>query len=361
MKDHRSVTFGIVTILIVCSLVVGTDILLGMVGVNRDYRLATPDRLHRKDRHLLFIERPGLDIQVPIMPNIVSDTDKREPLYYWHVKTNKWGMNDKDFTEAKPDNVKRIICLGDSCTFGWGVKRDQAYFSILQREIDQLGITTPVEVINAGHTGFSSFQGLKLMEHYIRNWDPDIVTINFGANDHLIQGAHQADKNAYLANQGPLQRLHSILEASNWFILCSRTKNKFLPAHNSMQKHKGVSVNRVSIEDFRKNLLDMISICRQIDAIPVLLTQPYTRQKLKEDPYYLSMLEISARHSVMIVDCAQTFRTYNWTSSNLQFSSNSLFIDGIHPTPEGHQLIARMIVDALKPLLLENAKSDHVC
>jgi len=351
MKNRRPSIFILVMIIFGCGLVILTDMLLGAVGINREYRLTNPDRMHRKDRHLLFIERSYLDLQVPIMPTIVFDQDKREPLYYWHVKTNKWGMNEDDFAEEKPDHVRRIICLGDSCTFGWGVSREQGYVRLLHQELARSSLPVPVEVLNAGHTGFTSFQGRVLMERYIRFWQPDFVTFCFGANDHLIHGAAQTDKEAYHKNQTFQYRALSFLEKSNWFLLMARSIRKISSAKTQTVSKHSEHINRVAVQDFAENLLAMVSVCRQIRAVPIFLTQPYFQQQPGDDVYYQTMLARAARESVVLVDCAQQFHRLKQEWGLSLMMPNRLYIDGIHPQAEGHHIVAGMTAEALKPLL----------
>jgi len=43
------------------------------------------------------------------------------------VKTNSLGLRAKEFNKEKLKSTIRIICLGASPTFGWGVNQEQAY------------------------------------------------------------------------------------------------------------------------------------------------------------------------------------------------------------------------------------------
>jgi len=60
------------------------------------------------------------------------------------VSTNQYGMRGPDF-ELEPSGT-RILCLGDSVTFGWGVTYEQSYPALLAQKLG-------VEVINAGVPG----------------------------------------------------------------------------------------------------------------------------------------------------------------------------------------------------------------
>ncbi|MDP8254384.1 MAG: tetratricopeptide repeat protein, partial [Candidatus Alcyoniella australis] len=75
----------------------------------------------------------------------------------------------------------RIVTLGASPTFGYGVEADQAYPSMareLLRESHQ-----GLDVVNAGQIGYSSFQGIRLFEKYCATWSPALVTVSYMVND----------------------------------------------------------------------------------------------------------------------------------------------------------------------------------
>ena len=44
------------------------------------------------------------------------------------VQINRWGLRERDeeaFGPAKPAGQQRILCIGDSFTFGWGIPAEQ--------------------------------------------------------------------------------------------------------------------------------------------------------------------------------------------------------------------------------------------
>ena len=75
-----------------------------------------------------------------------------------------------------------LVCFGDSLTAGYGATvpgmddREHAYPAYLRRRLK-----TPV--INAGVSGDTTFEALERIERDVLPWDPDMVIIEFGAND----------------------------------------------------------------------------------------------------------------------------------------------------------------------------------
>lgn len=50
----------------------------------------------------------------------------------WEISLNSEGFRDVEIRKQKPSSVFRIICLGDSWTFGWNVGSTQSYPRQLQ-------------------------------------------------------------------------------------------------------------------------------------------------------------------------------------------------------------------------------------
>ncbi len=95
--------------------------------------------------------------------------------------TDANGLRAPLHAEKKPDGVFRVMTLGCSTTFGWGVDDEQAYPARLETILAESG--HPVEVINAGQPGHSSFQGLWLWDRALAAYQPDIVVFGYVVQD----------------------------------------------------------------------------------------------------------------------------------------------------------------------------------
>ena len=115
------------------------------------------------------------------------------PLLYWRLKPNQncytkinrqpvhinaHGTRGAEFGDAKPANTIRIISLGDSRTFGWGLSEAETYSALLQRHLqEKLGPARRVEVINAGVNAWSFPQMAVFFREYALRWQPDLVVL----------------------------------------------------------------------------------------------------------------------------------------------------------------------------------------
>lgn len=90
---------------------------------------------------------------------------------------------------ARPPDRQRIICLGDSRTFGiWldlgRFRYDNAYPAPLEELLRAGG--AQVEVLNAGVVGYTSAHGLRLFATSLAELRPDILVVALGFNDHAL-------------------------------------------------------------------------------------------------------------------------------------------------------------------------------
>ena len=128
------------------------------------------------------------------------------------VSTDANGLRAPVHAEQKPDGVYRILALGCSTTFGWGVEDDETYPARLETHLRAAG-HPKVEVQNGGQPGYSSFQGLWLWDKVLARYQPDLVLFGYIVQDSrrvaysdLSQAVLQ--KNADFLKQNLLYRLH---------------------------------------------------------------------------------------------------------------------------------------------------------
>lgn len=95
---------------------------------------------------------------------------------------NSQGLRDREIALAKPAGTKRILMLGDSIIFGWGVGQDETL--PVQLERDLAGTTgDPVEVINAGVGNYNTAMEVAYFLAHGIAYTPDIVILNYFIND----------------------------------------------------------------------------------------------------------------------------------------------------------------------------------
>jgi lysophospholipase L1-like esterase len=195
-------------------------------------------------------------------------------------------------------------------------------------------------VINAGVYGYTSFQGVRRLRECL-TYEPDLVLVSFGANDaHLVGGTDAAYARRLTQRRAMLRLLN--LSRLGQLVLAALDKVDARMRHTEPTR-------RVEIEEYRANLGEMVRLCRERGARPVLLTRPF--QGHTHDPeswksmgpdYNQVTREVGAKLDVPVIDVFKEFK-----------KRRHLFEDESHFTVAGHWEAARFIYQELLPVLGE--------
>ncbi len=98
------------------------------------------------------------------------------------VQLNEHGLRDEKIPYEKPLNERRILVLGDSVTFGWGVGQGETFSDIIEPLLyEETGIRW--QVINAGVNGYNSEQEATFLRIEGMRYTPDVVVLVYVTND----------------------------------------------------------------------------------------------------------------------------------------------------------------------------------
>ena len=130
----------------------------------------------------------------------------------FRVSTDANGLRAPVHAEQKPDGVYRILALGCSTTFGWGVEDAETYPARLEAHLREAG-HAKVEVVNGGQPGYTSFQGLWLWDKVLARYQPDLVLFGYVVQDsrqvaYTDRSQAILQKNGDFLKQNLLYRLH---------------------------------------------------------------------------------------------------------------------------------------------------------
>lgn len=96
-------------------------------------------------------------------------------------QANSDGFRDREYTLIKTPGTKRIIFLGDSIVYGYGVERKDAIPEQLERAYNQAG--KKVEVLNFGVAGYDTEQEVEFLKTKGLKYKPDTVVLGYTLND----------------------------------------------------------------------------------------------------------------------------------------------------------------------------------
>ncbi|MCU0722023.1 MAG: GDSL-type esterase/lipase family protein [Planctomycetes bacterium] len=216
--------------------------------------------IYEDDRRLLWRIRPGLDLEIRdfLLPRELRE---RPP---FRIRTDAGGRRGPHPGSA-PGRT-RVLCLGGSNTFGWGLNEGESFPERLEAFLDA-GKSGGFAVANHAQPGYSSRQGLAQWEGEGRAWRPAWVVLEFGFNDGVR--APLADESAMARRRGPtgfllhgLSRLRTV-RLARWAGLRARSR--------ASPPDPAALAPRVPPEAYRANVAALVRSCREAGATPILL------------------------------------------------------------------------------------------
>ena len=186
--------------------------------------------------------------------------------------TNALGFRGNTFLKDKKTNAVRIAFLGDSFTFGEGVKDKDIFSRKIEDYLNETRSDKIYECMNFGVGGYNTSQSLFLLKNLVVDFKPDIVVLGYTLNDIEPKLFHYDNdsksvkrwpREAYvpelLPNQTPpdtaLYRLR--IARLLWQLVNNRDlSNKTIDYYTTLYKQKNLW------EANEKSLLEFIEVCK---------------------------------------------------------------------------------------------------
>ena len=96
------------------------------------------------------------------------------------MQVNSLGLRGPAIQREKPPGTRRLLGLGDSFTFGVGVREADTFLRRLEVHLKD---HAPCQVLNAGTQGYNTRDEQLYLEHHWLEFSPDAVLIIFYLND----------------------------------------------------------------------------------------------------------------------------------------------------------------------------------
>jgi lysophospholipase L1-like esterase len=275
------------------------------------------------------------------------------------VRTNSLGLRDREYETPKPNDTFRVLCLGDSCTWGLGVEPEETFHERLEAELNaQSGPTHGYEVINGGLIGYTITQCLEAYRSRWNELSPDLVILYTGRNDvfrwcaytdrQIIDGDVPAEDDSLLGRTLGWSHFFQILRT----VIESYTVRSTSPTASA--------VPRVSAEEYRQSLIELADSCERDGAELIVLSPPIR----KEPPHRAFVLDEIAQRRRILEDTTRAndiaLLTIDAMTERSANPTHQLFLDECHPNQQGHALIADRLLQFLhdrKPWLFRQAAS----
>ena len=285
------------------------------------------------------------------------------------VEVNSLGMRGPEpLAPEAGGRVVRVVGLGDSHTFGWGVANDETYLAQLRRALGAVAAPgVKIETLNFGVPGYNSVMEVESFIQQGLALKPDAVTIQYCLNDCLLPNF--LTTRDYLTNfrksylYGLLRGRAgggSQLIASQYDIIdMAGQPLEMDPAQAPPQYRQLVGWQRLA-EAYKR----LKAECDRIGA-PLFVLSPtempwesfkWGQAHPTRDPHYDKIRALCAELKIPFIETfgdvydfvqAHGFRAYDMM----------VFEDG-HPNPMKHAIFAQRLLGALAPGLAKSGAID---
>ena len=99
------------------------------------------------------------------------------------LTTSSAGFRDREYMPDKPAEVHRILGMGDSVMFGWGVADGEDYLSLVEDRLAQEQPEEQWQVINMAVPGYNAVMEVEALREKGLAYRPDLVVVGFCGND----------------------------------------------------------------------------------------------------------------------------------------------------------------------------------
>jgi len=345
MTRRRKILYALVAILLPLLLVEG---ILRLVGFSYEERVVSLDfvgitNTDRETRRNLHLD-PDLFWSIAPHANLsMSNGGVFE-------RANALGLRGYEVDRTKPDGVRRVAVVGDSCTFGFGVELARTWPFELERRLRASG--SQVEVVNGGVPGYSTYQCRERLRRDLLPLEPDVVVLYagqwndfvpaVGAPDHEKAAAAESSAlPADLTNDFGGLRLFQAVAWASVEVRDEIRKGRSALITSDFQGGQPADNPRVPVDRFVENLEAVARMARE-RGIPVFFVPgPVPRSTEERFPdvnrYREVLRETARRLGVRVVPVDAALRAHD----------EGVFRDWVHPSPLGHRVIAERLFETL--------------
>ncbi len=292
-----------------------------------------------------------------------------DPLLLWRLKPNLdhavWDFTvlstnsahlraETSTTQLRPKQAKaiRVLCLGDSVTFGYRVptvwpdkptEYDPEWLPfpmLLEKQLRAANSAKEIDVVTMAVPGYTSSQGLAWLERDIDELQPDLLIASFGWNDASLSDV--PDRAAFktgwyaVAVRRLIDSSQAFAHATHWLRIRQAAQDKANRAANAPLKRP---VSRVSQSEYLTNMLAIADLGRERGAAVIVIGAPY-RDRSPEAPEADLMLQYRNALGAAMRQRGIPFLEVRELTEQAYPSNEGWFGERIHPNHMGHRLLA---------------------
>lgn len=261
--NHRSIliNLSLITISTIFTLVL-SEIALRLMGSKPLYVSPERDRFWKYDSLLGWAHQPGQEG--------IFETQQFSTV----VRINENGLRDRQHSYERQNDVERILVLGDSFAWGYGVEETERFSQLLE---ESLG----VDVINAGVSGYSTDQELLWYKNEGIKYEIDLVILEIAGND-VGDNEQQIVSTIYYKPKFVIEDGELVL--TGYPVPKTSTKGKFIYSLSQRSAFAYFLVQRY---------FDLISLYGKTKVISTQANSPVSGVDVEKEPFQVTLALIN--------------------------------------------------------------------
>ena len=298
-----------------------------------------------------------------------------DPLLLWRLKpnldravwdftvlsTNSKHLRSEHVGETigpKQPGTTRIVCLGDSVTFGFRVpvvwpdkptEYDPSWLPfpmLLEKELRMANPDRRIELVTMAVPGYTTHQGLAWLRRDIDELQPDLLIASFGWNDASFSDV--PDREAIRTNwyavslRWLIDHSQAFAHATHWL----RTREAKAQQQNQTAPRNVRPAARVSQQEYLNNMIAIQDLARQRGASVIVIAAPY-RDNDPNAPEADLMLQYRVALGTTMRQRGIPFVELRELTPEAYPSNEGWFGERIHPNHMGHRLIASELLKVI--------------
>jgi lysophospholipase L1-like esterase len=262
---------------------------------------------------------------------------------------NNAGHRGKDITKEKPAGTFRIAVLGDSIAYGYNVKLENTFTSLLQEKFNQavtqgdFPAINSVQVYNFAVSGYGTRAELELYKTRVRDYKPDLVLLAYTLNDPLP--TEMLIKSVASSRKGG-ERFAKVASQSQFLGWLMQTWNRATRGLRTEINYKAF----YQPENWRPTEDSLGELAQRVRAdnaslVVVIFPLLLPAEDYPMHAYHRQVADTLGNLEVSYLDLFDTYAQY--PPGELQHNRE----DNTHPNALGHRLAAEKIYGFVKELL----------
>jgi lysophospholipase L1-like esterase len=260
------------------------------------------------------------------------------------LRTSPDGFRGEAVPPSRTRPAVRVVGLGDSVMFGWGVREEDAYLARMAALLEASSEGVAWEVVNTAVPGYNTVMEVETLEAKGLRFDPDLVVLNFVGNDLGLPNFIEERPDVLSLRRSFLLdfvrgRLRGEPEAGPRLVGVPAEVRRFGEAHLDRvpARYRGL----LGLEAWRSAMERLGALSRAHGFEVVVLSHP-------EIPGFVR--DTARALGFAVVETGETVRA--WAREHgvegIQEPPLTLTAADPHPSAVGHEIIAQVLADSLR-------------